>query len=131
MPTPGQPLILIVDDEPDFREIFSKGLSAAGFATETAENGADSILKAKSLKPNLILMDVNMPVMDGPTAVIKLREDPATKDTKIAFLTNLGDPRAELRTLDQKFSEQFGVREYLKKTDDLSALVEQIRAMLA
>ena len=88
-----QKLILIVDDEPAFREIFGAKFAADGFRIETAENGQIGIEKAKALKPDLILMDVNMPVMDGATAVLKFRDDPETKDLKVVFLTNLGDPQ--------------------------------------
>jgi len=48
-------------------------------------------------------MDVNMPVMDGPTAVLKLRDDPETKDLKVVFLTNLGDPQKEMQELNHNF----------------------------
>jgi len=126
-----QPLILVVDDEPDFREIFSAKLSAEGFRVETAENGQIGLEKAKALKPNLILMDVKMPVMDGASAVLKLREDPEIKDTKVAFLTSLGDPRLEIQDVNRKFSEQFGAQGYLKKTDDLDVLVSKIKGFLA
>ena len=126
-----QPLILIVDDEPDFREIFSMKLKASGYRVETATNGAEGVERTKALKPNLILMDVKMPVMDGPTAVLKLRDDPATKDIKVAFLTSLGEPRIEMQDLNVKFSEDFGAQGYLKKTDDLDSLVEKIKGFLA
>jgi CheY-like chemotaxis protein len=125
-----QPLILVVDDEASFREIFSMKLKAAGYRVETAENGMQGVEKAKSLTPNLVLMDINMPVMDGATAVLKLRDDPATKGIKVAFLTNLGDPHREMQDLNIKFSEDFGAQGYLKKTDDLDALVQQIKGFL-
>jgi CheY-like chemotaxis protein len=127
---PEQPLILIVDDEQNFQEIFALKLKAAGYRVETASNGAEGVTKAKSVKPGLILMDVNMPVMDGATAVLKLRDDPATKDIKVAFLTSLGDPRREMQDLNIKFSENFGAQGYLKKTDDLDLLVEKIKELL-
>jgi two-component system OmpR family response regulator len=82
------------------------------------------------LKPDLILMDVNMPVLDGPSAVLKLRDDPATKDLKVTFLTNLGEPHEEIQELNEKFSEDFGAQGYLKKTDDLGSLVEKIKGLL-
>jgi len=125
-----QPLILVVDDEPDFREIFSAKLSAEGYRVETAENGEMGVAKAKQLKPNLILMDVKMPVMDGASAVLKIRGDEDIKDTKVAFLTSLGDPRLEIQDVNRKFSEQFGAQGYLKKTDDLDVLVEKIKGFL-
>lgn len=125
-----QPLILIVDDEENFREIFGAKLSADGYRIETAENGQMGIEKAKQLKPNLILMDVNMPVMDGASAVLKLREDPETKDMKVAFLTSLGDPRAEMQEINKKFSGEFGAQGYLKKTDDLDVLSANVKQLL-
>lgn len=125
-----QPLILVVDDEPDFREIFSAKLSAEGFKVETAENGQVGVEKAKALKPALILMDVKMPVMDGAAAVLKLKGDPATKDIKVAFLTSLGDPRLEMQDINKRFSEEFGAQGYLKKTDDLDTLTEKIKGFL-
>jgi two-component system, OmpR family, alkaline phosphatase synthesis response regulator PhoP len=124
------PLILIVDDEGDLREIFSVKLKQAGFLVETAENGLEGIEKAKALKPALVLMDVKMPVMDGATAVLKLRGDPATKDTKIAFLTSLGDPHSEMEAVNAKFSKDFAAAGYLSKTDNLDSIVEKVRGFL-
>jgi two-component system alkaline phosphatase synthesis response regulator PhoP len=126
----GQPLILVVDDEPDFREIFSAKLSGEGFRVQTAENGKVGVEKAKALAPDLVLMDVKMPVMDGAAAVLKMREDPAMKNMKVAFLTSLGDPRLEMQEINQKFSEDFGAQGYLKKTDDLDTLVTKIKGFL-
>ena len=125
-----QPLILVVDDEPDFREIFGAKLTSVGFRVEMAENGKVALEKIKQLKPNLVLMDVKMPVMDGPSAVLAIREDPAIKDTRVAFLTSLGDPRLEIQDLNRKFSQEFGTQGYLKKTDDLDILVEHIKGFL-
>ncbi len=125
-----QPLILIVDDEANFREIFGMKLKAAGYRVDTAENGAQAIEKAKALKPNLVLMDVNMPGMDGATAFLKLHDDPSTKNIKVAFLTSLGDPHREMQELNIKFSEDFGAQGYFKKTDNLDLLVQQIKGFL-
>jgi CheY-like chemotaxis protein len=124
------PLILIVDDEPAFREIFGTKLAADGYRIETAENGQVGVEKAKQLKPALILMDVKMPVMDGATAVLALKADPETKDIKVAFLTSLGDPRLEIQEINQKFSQDFGAQAYLKKTDDLDLLSQKIKEIL-
>jgi CheY-like chemotaxis protein len=121
---------MIVDDEPDFREIFSAKLSSAGFRVETAENGQAALDKMAKGAPDLVLMDVNMPVMDGATAVIKMREDPAMKNVKVAFLTSLGDPRAEIQDINRKFSQDFGAQGYLKKTDDLDVIVQNVQGFL-
>jgi two-component system chemotaxis response regulator CheY len=126
----GQSLILIVDDEANFREIFGAKLSADGYRIETAENGQIGIEKAKALKPDLILMDVNMPVMDGVSAVLQLRENPETKDVKVAFLTSLGDPQADMQDQNKKFSQDIGAKGYLKKTDDLNTLSARVKEFL-
>jgi CheY-like chemotaxis protein len=125
-----KPLILIVDDEEAFREIFSMKLAADGYRVETAENGEVGVKKAKILKPNLVLMDVKMPIMDGPTAVLALRNDPETKDIRVAFLTSLGDPRLEMQELSKKFAADFGAQGYLRKTDDLDLLNDRIKEFL-
>lgn len=125
-----QPLLLVVDDDPNFREIFSTKLKTSGYRVETAENGAQGVETAKSSKPDLILMDVNMPVMDGPSALLKLKEDPATKDIKVVFITNLGDIHEDIQEVNTKFSQGFGAQGYLRKTDDLDALAEKIKGFL-
>lgn len=127
----GQPFILVVDDEPDFREIFSAKLSAAGFRVETAENGEAGVAKMMNQAPDLVLMDVKMPVMDGPTAVLKMRDDPRLKNVKVAFLTSLGDPRMEMQEINRKFAQDFGAQGYFKKTDALDTLVDSVKQILA
>jgi CheY-like chemotaxis protein len=126
-----QKLILIVDDESDFREIFRIKLSAAGFRIETAENGEVALAKAKALKPDLILMDVRMPVIDGPTALLKLRDDPEIKDIKVVFLTSLGDPQEDMQQINSTISKDFGAQGYLRKTDDLNHLSDEVKKILA
>ncbi len=125
-----QPLILIVDDEPAFREIFGTKLGSDGFRIETAENGEEGVKKAKELLPDLILMDVKMPKMDGAEAVLKLKEDPATAGIKVIFLTSLGDPRSEMHAMSRKFSQDFGAQGYIKKTEDLETLTEKVKSYL-
>ncbi len=125
-----QPLILVVDDEAAFREIFSMKLTADGYRVETAENGQAGVEKAKQLRPSLILMDVRMPVMDGPTAVLALRDDPETRDMKVVFLTSLGDPRLEMQEMNSKVAQDFGAMGYLRKTDDLNLLNDRIKVFL-
>lgn len=126
----GQPYILVVDDEPDFREIFGAKLSSEGFRVGAAADGPSALDMMAKEAPDLVLMDVNMPGMDGATTVIKMRENPATKNIKVAFLTSLGDPREEIQEVNRKFSQDFGAQGYLKKTDDLDVLVQSIRKFL-
>ncbi|MBI2033787.1 MAG: response regulator [Candidatus Liptonbacteria bacterium] len=121
------PLILLVDDEADFLEIFYTKLRAAGFRVETAESGEKAIEAAKKLKPDLILMDMKMPKMNGAQVMMKLKEDPETKDIKVVFLTNFGDPRTEMEEIDRKFSRDLGAMDYLRKTSDLDEVVQKIQ----
>jgi CheY-like chemotaxis protein len=125
-----QKLILVADDEAAFREIFTAKLTADGYRVETAENGEVALAKAKALKPDLILLDVKMPVMDGPTALLKLRDDPEIKDIKVVFLTSLGDARQEMQDMNRTISKDFGAQGYLKKTDDLNHLGDEIKKLL-
>jgi len=128
-----QPLILIVDDELSFLEIFRAKLSEAGFRVETASSGREGIEKAKTLKPNLILLDVKMPEISGAEVLFKIKEDPAIKDIDVVFLTNFGDPRAEIaetQDVEVKFSKESGAKGYLRKTDDLDLIVAQVKSFL-
>ncbi len=130
-PMAEQPYVLIVDDEESFREIFAAKLSAAGYKIDTAENGQAGLDKMAQQKPDLVLMDVKMPVMDGATAVLKMRENPDLKGVRVAFLTSLGDPRLEMREINEKFSSEIGAQAYLKKTDDLDTIAEAVKRLLA
>ncbi len=125
-----KPLILIADDEEYFRNIFSIKLKAEGFRVETAENGEEAVQKAGKLRPDLILMDVRMPKMDGINATLKLKEDQDTKDIKVVFLTSLGEPREGLEGTDVQVAKDIGAADYVRKSDDLKILIQKINALL-
>jgi CheY-like chemotaxis protein len=122
------PLILIVDDEENFRDIFSSELKAVGYSVETAQNGEEGFNLAKSSKPDLILMDMEMPVLNGAGAVMKLKTDPETAQIKVIFLTNYGDPRREVKDADVHFSREIGAVDYLRKTDDMEEIIARIKS---
>ena len=126
----SQPLILIVDDEADLREMFSLKLSSSGYRIETAENGVLGLEKAKAVHPDLILLDVRMPGLTGPETLLKMRDDEALKTVPIMFLTSLGDPLPEGQELDEKFAKEFGANGYIHKTDNLDKIVESVRKVL-
>ena len=79
--------ILIVDDEQDILELIRHTLNKEGFEVHVAVNGQQAIEKAKKLLPDLILMDVMMPVMDGMEACRLIKDDASIKDIPIVFLT--------------------------------------------
>ncbi len=81
--------ILIVDDEDDVLSVLEKGLTGKGYLVATASNGKDAIMLARSKQPDLILLDILMPDMDGTEVAGKLREDPKTKDIPVMFLSCL------------------------------------------
>lgn len=80
--------VLYVDDEPDIREIARIALDLDdGMIVETAASGSEAIVKAAAWRPDIILLDVMMPEMDGPTALSKLRALPETRDIPVVFIT--------------------------------------------
>ena len=83
----NQPKILLVDDEPDILEFLKYNIEKEGFIVYTASNGKDGVAEALKHTPQLILLDVMMPGMDGIETCHALRESSKLKDTVIAFLT--------------------------------------------
>lgn len=89
--------ILIVEDEPVINKLYTEELLARGFSILTATNGRDGLELAIREKPDLILLDILMPIMDGLTMMDKLREkDPYGKNVPIIFLTNLSASEEKL-----------------------------------
>jgi Response regulator containing CheY-like receiver, AAA-type ATPase, and DNA-binding domains len=81
--------ILLIEDDPLMIKLYGKIFKLQGFEVEVAERGADGLKRASELKPDLILLDVMMPEMDGFEVLRKLKSDDATKDLKVIILTNL------------------------------------------
>ena len=128
--TSQQKTILVTDDEKDFREIVATKLKSAGFNVVEATNGEDAIKKAKEIRPDLLLLDVNMPGITGIETLTRIQSDPDLKELRIVFLTNYGDPQKEAAWLDEKFAREIGAMDYIRKTDDLNKVVSQIHNLL-
>jgi len=79
--------ILVVDDEDDVRNLLGLIFRDAGYEVITAINGKEALQKAKTERPDLIFLDILMPVMDGFEACAQLKKDPNTRDIFVAFLT--------------------------------------------
>jgi len=103
--------ILIVEDEEAVSDILTDRLAKEGFETLTAKNGKEGLESALKEHPDLILLDIVMPVMDGMTMLGELREDEWGRTVSVIVLTNLSD--------DEKISEAVGqgIYDYLIKTD--------------
>src|SRR5690554_5287491 len=116
--------ILIVDDEPDIVEIIRYNLAAEGYRIKTAENGKEAVSVAKKINPQLILLDVMMPKMDGMEACRRIREIPELSDTVIAFLTARSEDYSELAGFEA------GADDYIAKPIKPKVLVGRVKGLL-
>lgn len=117
-----KPLILVVDDEPDLLDISKTKLQAAGFDVETAIDAETSFVKARKLKPDLVLMDIRMPGINGTEALLDFKGDPELKGIHVAFLTSLAIPWPGVATENEKFAKELGAITFLDKTKDFDNL---------
>lgn len=116
--------ILLVDDEPDILEIVGYNLTSEGYKVITAENGAEAVKKANKHKPQLIILDVMMPEMDGIEACEQIRKNSDLNDTIITFLTARGEDYSQLAGFDA------GADDYITKPIKPKVLVSKVRALL-
>ncbi len=125
-----QKTILVIDDTADFREIFSLKLGAAGYKVITASGGEEGIAMIRSQKPDLVLLDMEMPGMNGVEAVTAIKTDPDIKDTKVCFLTSYGEAKENQAWLDNKFAEEIGAVDYIRKTDDMDKIIDHVGRLM-
>ncbi len=116
--------ILLVDDEPDIVEIVRYNLANEGYHVEIAENGIQAVAQALKIRPQLILMDVMMPKMDGMEACEKIRNIPELSETVIAFLTARGEDYSQMAGFDA------GADDYITKPIRPKVLVSRVKALL-
>lgn len=116
--------ILLVDDEPDILEIIGFNLEKEGYEVFTAPNGKKALEIARREKPDLVLLDVMMPEMDGMDTCRELREDSALKDTLIAFLTARNEDYSQIAGFDA------GADDYISKPIKPRVLVSRVKALL-
>ena len=116
--------ILCVDDEPDILEILKYNLSNEGYNVSTAADGKSAIEMAYNISPNLIIMDVMMPNMDGIEACEKLRSDEKFNDTIIMFLTARGEDYSHVAAYDA------GADDYVTKPVKPKVLVSKVKGLL-
>ncbi|MBT4472651.1 MAG: response regulator transcription factor [Bacteroidetes bacterium] len=116
--------ILLVDDELDILEIIGYNLSAEGYNVVTAQNGVEAIKKAKKHKPELIILDVMMPQMDGIEACEKLRLIPELSETVITFLTARGEDYSQVAGFEA------GADDYITKPIKPKVLTSKVKSLL-
>lgn len=116
--------ILLVDDEPDILEFLSYNLLKEGYEVETAVNGAEGVKKAKILKPDLILLDIMMPEMDGIEACNQIRSIDSLTNTLVVFLS------ARTEEFTQLAGYEVGANDYITKPVKPKVLMSKIKALL-
>ncbi len=116
--------ILIVDDEPDIVEILRYNLEKAGYQTVSAGNGLEAVSKAKEFSPDLILLDVMLPDMDGIQTCETIRAIPELNKTIIAFLTARGEEYSEIAGFNA------GADDYITKPIRPKVLISRIQSLL-
>jgi len=119
-----QQKILVVDDEPDILELVQYNLEKEGFSVRTATNGVEAIGLASQWNPNLILLDVMMPEMDGMETCIKIRENAKLDHSVIAFLTARSEDYSQIAGFDA------GADDYITKPIKPRVLLSRIKALL-
>jgi CheY-like chemotaxis protein len=117
--------ILLVDDQADIRETASLALEQGGHQVLTARDGLEGVERARVERPDLVLMDIEMPRMDGWEALRLLRLDEETRDIPVAMFTILFDLREKVRAL------KYGAQDYISKPFSLDDLLERVQRILS
>jgi signal transduction histidine kinase/CheY-like chemotaxis protein len=118
----GQQTILVVDDEANIRELLTQELGEAGYRVRLAENGRDALSKIREAKPDLVILDVMMPEMNGFDLAAVLKNDPETMEIPIIILSIVQDKERGFR---------LGVDRYLTKPINTEILFKEIDSLLA
>lgn len=103
--------IAIIEDDPVIRQMYLMKFEAAGFDVSVAENGKDGVALVEQAKPDIILLDISMPVMNGDEALTKIRSQAWGKNIPVLILTNLGEEEAP------KSLHKLNISSYIVKAD--------------
>jgi CheY-like chemotaxis protein len=115
--------ILVVEDDAATRNCLCRLLESFGYTCAEAADGAEALLRVRAFWPQAIVMDCNMPVLDGLEAVRRLKADPVTRAIPVVALT------ANARREDQRQAGQAGVDAFLTKPTNLSELINNLRSL--
>ena len=116
--------ILLVDDESDILDFLSYNLENAGYEVRVAQNGLEGVKVAQEFLPDLIILDMMMPEMDGIETCERIRENEALKSVLIAFLTARGEDYSQIAGFDA------GADDYILKPLKPKVLVSRVKALL-
>jgi two-component system, OmpR family, alkaline phosphatase synthesis response regulator PhoP len=115
--------VLIADDEPDIVEIISYNLTKEGYETYSVKNGIEALDKITAIKPDLVILDIMMPKMNGVEVCQTLRAKPEFNDTLIIFLTALSDEASQIKGFET------GADDYVSKPISPKILVSRVNAL--
>jgi len=116
--------VLVVEDEPLLSEMITKSLKLEGYLVESAGTGEDGLKKVKELNPDLVLLDVLLPKIDGWEVLTRLRDDPKSRDLPIIMLTALADEKSKVQGL------RGGADDYVTKPFSALELMARVEAVL-
>jgi len=117
-----QKKILVVEDEVILVEFIKMRLEANGYSVTTANDGFDGLLRAKEVRPDLIILDISMERMDGYTMLKKIRQNEEIKDTRVIMLTASGKKR--------EMFEAEGISDYITKPFDAEDFLSRVEKVL-
>lgn len=116
--------VLVVDDEPDLVRILQFGLKAAGYEVESASDGQEGLKKAREMKPDIILLDLMLPKLDGYKVCRLLKFDERYKHIPIMILS------ARTQEGDQTLAHEMGANRFMTKPYDFQEILGHIQALL-
>jgi CheY-like chemotaxis protein len=117
--------VLVVDDEESILELVSAVLEGAGYEVVTADSGKECLEKLKTLRPDMVLLDMMMPDMSGRTVCEKIRKDPKTKGLKVAFVTV-----ARFSEVGKGTLSKMNVADYITKPFENADLIRRVKKII-
>jgi len=123
---PDRKRVLVVDDEPEIRQLVEKALTARGFEVETAADGEEALARVQARAPNLVLLDAMLPKIHGFEVARKLRSDPATRHLPVVMMTAI----YRGWRFAQDARETYGAEDYIEKPFRLDDFMRRVDAVL-
>ena len=116
--------ILVIEDDPSVRTLLTKALAGKGYKVETSEDGLAGLTRLESLRPDLIIVDIMMPRLDGMTFVRAIKGHDHTKQLPVIFLTAKNDPKTMIQGIN------LGARFYVTKPFQIDELLAKVQKAL-
>lgn len=118
-------LVLVTDDDENIRALYTEALTASGIEVITATNGKEAVVMALTQHPDVILMDILMPEVNGHEAMKQIRSDTWGKTARVIYLTNLTEPENVVEAFEQKPEEYI-----IKVHTDVKEVINKVRTAL-